>query len=141
MTLVKDGSAGRGASITLAVMLDGIGDDIEAGIVSLGGGAGRESFLTGRTTWLPSTGFLTTGGGSGRAFEKRERPPGEGRAREEVSILLCAPAMGPLCRYVVTPMLMQADLEHGRDVSGQVPPRTRRNRNSISSHQLGRLWT
>lgn len=52
LTLVREGSAGRGASMTLVAMLEGT----EAARVSLGGRAGRvcregkESFLTGRMT-------------------------------------------------------------------------------------------
>lgn len=86
LTLVKEGSAGRAASMTLVAMLDGT----EVAMVSLGGKAGRgcragrESFRTGRITW-PSRG-LSRAGGAGRAFEKRERPPEEGRTRDEVSI-------------------------------------------------------
>lgn len=67
--------------------------------------------------WLAtSTGFRARRGGSGRAFEKRERRPGEGWAREEVSIfsMRCGPR--PLCRGDI---IMQADSEHGSDRSGR----------------------
>lgn len=101
LTLVRAGSRGRGASITLVAMLEGI--DLTA--VSLGGSAGREaegreSFLTGRATWATLSGFSREGG-AGRAFEKRERPPDLGDATGEASMILtlCArgPRMAPLC--------------------------------------------
>lgn len=87
LTLANGGSAGRGASITLVVISDGI----KCPMLSLGGRAGRvgeKSFLMrGRTTWVRCEKF--PGGGAGRAFEKRERPPTRDMARESVSISHC----------------------------------------------------
>lgn len=72
-------------------------------MVSLGGKAGRdgnESLLTGRTGCWACLVESMAGGGSGRAFEKRERPGLRSPTSEEAPILdwitrLCCAARGP----------------------------------------------
>lgn len=66
--------------MTLVAMLEGI----DLAVLSFGGRAGREgreSFLTGKTSGMSSV--VSRGGGAGRAFEKRERPPDRGGTSED----------------------------------------------------------
>lgn len=133
------GNEGKGELIPLVAILlaEGDGTGTRVGdckgdavmvakvLVSLGGSAGRddddnddddgsESFRTGRTT-CGGMSLGTPGGGSGRAFEKRERPPVLGTTREMVSILfdaLChGPESSPSFLYCVKKKREQPELE------------------------------
>lgn len=85
--LVKPGSGGNDGDLVNLEVTMGDCVSLTIVVVSLGGRGGpegRESFLTGKITFLK----LSKEGGSGRAFERRERIPALGAIKDGVSIII-----------------------------------------------------